>query len=376
VFLSVAEQSADLHGASLIRAIRDAAQGATFVGATGPKMVAEGCESVFDMTSHQAMLTGALGNAGRAYRMLNVCEQRFRVEHFDACVVIDSPMLHLPLAARAQQAGVPVLYYIAPQMWAWGRYRVCKLRHRVDRVACIMPFEEKFFREQGVDARFVGHPLADQFAEKHIDSRTVRAIRGRSDLIVALLPGSRKQVVSSVLLGQLEVARRIAAEVPGVSFGISVANDRVRGVVESMATGAGVDYALHDQDHSELIEAADLVLVASGTTTLEVASHYKPMIVMYQASRLMYHLIGRWMISTPYYSLPNILAGREVVPEFMPFFTSTEPIAARAIELLRSLEARQAMSTELAGVVRPLRDGNASANTAAMLIDMIRETGH
>lgn len=241
VFLSVAEQSADLHGASLIRAIREAAPGATFVGATGPKMVAQGCESVFDMTSHQAMLTGALGNAGRAYRMLNACERRLRFEHFDACVVIDSPMLHLPLAARAQQAGVPVLYYIAPQMWAWGKYRICKLRHRVERVACIMPFEEVFFREQGVDARFVGHPLADQFAEKHMDTRTVRAIRERADLIVVLLPGSRKQVVSSVLPGQLEVARQIATAVPGVSFGISVANDRVRGVIESMAANASVN---------------------------------------------------------------------------------------------------------------------------------------
>ena len=143
-----------------------------------------------------------------------------------------------------------------------------------------------------------------------------------------------------------------------------------------MAAKSGVNCRLYDQDHSELIEAADLVLVASGTTTLEVAFHHTPMIVMYQASRLFYHAIARWMISTPYYSLPNILAGREVVPEFMPFYTSTEPIAARAIELLRSPDARDAMSRELADVVRPLRDSNASANTAAMVLDMIDRAGH
>jgi lipid-A-disaccharide synthase len=368
-------------------------------------MVAEGCESVFDMTSHQAMLAGALGNAGRAYRMLDVCERRLRMEHFDACVVIDSPMLHMPLAGRSQQAGVPVLYYIAPQMWAWGKYRICKIRHRVDRLACIMPFEEAFFRDQGIDARFVGHPLADQFAAKTIDSEKVRAIRGRGDLTVALLPGSRKQVVSSVLPGQLEVAQRIVewsggnvqtSKSPnvqtgsgsrsgarsgfrsgsGFSFGVSVANDRVRGVIESMVANCGLNCRLYDNDHSELIEAADLVLVASGTTTLEVAFHHKPMIVMYQASRLFYHAIARWMVSTEHYSLPNILAGREVVPEFMPFYASTEPIAARAMGLLRSVETREAMSRDLAEVVRPLRDSNASANTAAMLLEMIERAGH
>ena len=379
VFLSVAEQSADLHAASLIRAIRARSPGATFVGACGPKMLAEQCEQVFDMTSHQAMLTGALGNAGRAYRMLAACERRLRMEHFDACVCIDSPVLHLPLAGRAQQAGVPVLYYIAPQMWAWGKYRIYKLRHRVDRVACIMPFEERFFRDQGIDARFVGHPLADQFARRSPDPEKVHAIRRRGDLIVALLPGSRKQVVSSVLPGQLDVARRIVSRgvgPGGVSFGISVANDRVSRLIEGQVASSRVPCDLYEEDHSELIEAADLVLVASGTTTLEVAFHHKPMIVMYQASRFFYHALARWMIATPYYSLPNILAGREVVPEFMPYYTSTEPIATRAIELLQSPQARRAMSQELAEVVRPLCESSASANTAAMLLDMIGREGH
>lgn len=347
-----------------------------FVGVAGPKMVEAGCERIFDMSRHAAMLLGVIKNAAQGIAMLNTCDRHLRGYPFAAAVVIDSPMLHLPLAAKAHAAGVPVLYYIAPQMWAWGKYRIHKLRNRTDRVAVIFPFEEEFFRNQGVNATYVGHPLAEQFAQMAIDRGSVAGIRQRGIPVVALLPGSRKHVVEAVLPGQLEVAERIASVIPGASFGVSVANPQVAPIVTSLVASCRVPVEPYPGRHSELIQAADLVLVASGTTALEVAFHERPMIVMYNSSRFFYHLIGRWMIDSRYLSLPNILAGREIVPEFMPYYTSTVAIADRAIELLRSDEARMKMVGELAKTVAPLRGTHATQRTAELLLELISYSHH
>ncbi len=303
--------------------------------------------------------------------MLQTADRHLRRYPFDAAIVIDSPILHLPLAGKAQAAGIPVLYYIAPQMWAWGAYRIHKLRNRVERAAVILPFEEKYFRDQGVNATFVGHPLAEHVTATRIDEDTTKQIRSRGTPVVALLPGSRKHVVEQNLPGQLETARSIWSAIPGAHFGVSVANAQVEPLITQIVRESGTSAIAYPGDHAELIRAADLVLVASGTSTLEVALHERPMIVVYKESRLLYHLIARWMIHTPFLSLPNILAGREIVPEFMPYYTSTKPIAERAIELLRSEAMRLKMVSELRAVVAPLREGNASKRTAELLLDMI-----
>jgi lipid-A-disaccharide synthase len=339
-------------------------------------MVEAGCERIFDMTSHSAMLLGALSVAGRAMAMLSTANHHLRMYPFDAAVVIDSPVLHLPVAYRALSVGVPVLYYIAPQTWAWGAGRVQKLRNWVDQVAVILPFEEEHLRSEGVNATYVGHPLGEQMAGVAIDQSVVDQIRSRGIPVVALLPGSRKHVVQEVLRGQLEAAEAIASAIPGTTFGVSIANEQVAPIVGTLLAESGVEARPYPGQHAELTRAADLVLVASGTTTLETAFHGRPMIVMYNASRVFYHLLGRWMIRTPYLSLPNILAGREIVPEFMPYYRSTAPIARRAIELLRSPEARRKMVEDLQAVVEPLRATRASERTAELLLDMIDRSPH
>lgn len=376
VFISGAEPSADLHGASLIRAVLAARPNVRFVGVAGPRMVGAGCDRIFDMTRHSAMLLGAIRSVRQGMAMLQTADRHLRRYPFAAAVVIDSPMLHLPLAGKAQAIGIPVLYYIAPQMWAWGVNRIHKLRNRTERVAVILPFEEKYFRDQGVDATFVGHPLVEHVAATAIDADKVEQIRGGGTPVVALLPGSRKHVVEQILPGQLEVAQSILSAVPEARFGISVANAQVEPLITQNVRESGTSAIPYPGDHAELIRAADLVLVASGTSTLEVALHDRPMIVMYNASRLFHHLIARWKIRTPFLSLPNILAGREIVPEFMPYYTSTKPIAERAIELLRSSPARQAMVEELRRVVEPMRGENASERTAEILLDMIDKSKH
>ncbi len=376
IFISAAEPSGDKHAAHLIEATRRLSPSVRFVGVAGPKMVAAGCKSIFDMTSHAAMLLGAAKSIGRAITMLSTSSRYLRRFPFDAAVAVDSPTVHLPLAGMAQEAGIPVLYYIAPQMWAWGKHRIYKLRHRVEQVAAILPFEEKFFRDQGIDATYVGHPLASQVAREQVNRDTVSTLRSKGSPFVALLPGSRKHVVEEVLQGQLEVAEGIARAIPSAAFGVSVAGRNVASIVHESANRAKCRVTVCEKSVGDLIESADLVLVASGTSALEVAFHRKPMIVMYNASRVFYHLFARWMIRTEYLSLPNILAQDDIVPEFMPYYNSTHPIIEKAVELLRSDEMRESVSQALSALVDPMRNRDASMETAELLLGMINRRRH
>lgn len=336
-------------------------------------MVEAGCESIFDMSRHSAMLLDAIGAVGKAIAMFQACGRELRSRAFDAAVVIDSPTLHLPLSLRLKAAGIPVLYYIAPQLWAWGRYRIHRVREWTDKVACILPFEEEFFRHEGVDAEFVGHPLTDALAARGINQHVVDGFRRSGSPFVALLPGSRRAVVERMLPDQLEVARLIAREIPGAAFGVSVANAQVEPIVRAAISRARLNVAVHDDEPGELIQAADVVLVTSGTTTLEVAYHGKPLVVMYRASALFYHGLARWMIHTPHLSLPNILAGRRIVPEFMPVYRSVVPIAAEVLALLRDEPRRLRMTDDLARIVAPLRETSASEKTAELLQGLVKK---
>ncbi|MCO6438884.1 MAG: lipid-A-disaccharide synthase [Phycisphaerae bacterium] len=371
VFISAAEPSADQHAASLIRAVHRADPAVQFAGVAGPKMRDAGCETIFDITGHSAMLLGAVRLVGRAVTYYRRCRERFQSDPPDAVVVVDSPALHLRLARMARRLDLPVLYYIAPQLWAWGSRRISKLRRDVDELAVILPFEEAYFRERGVRATYVGHPLAEQHRERSVDSSIVARLRKDARTFVALLPGSRRHVVKEVLSGQIEVAKAISRQLPGASFGVSVASDGLAEMISRAAEGTGIRVVMERKHYAELLEAADLVLVASGTASLEVAMRGKPMIVMYNASRMMYHLVGRWMVRTPHLSLPNILAGRRIVPEFMPYYRSTDPISAAALELLTNDEVRSRTVEDLRVITEPLRGTDASSRTTGILMQMI-----
>lgn len=374
VFISAAEHSADLHAAELIRATHAADPEVRFIGIAGPRMRAAGCECLFDMTRHSAMLLGAIGAAGNAMKMLAIAERTLRMHPFSAVVVLDSPTLHLPLAGRAHAAGLPVLYYIAPQLWAWGANRIYKMRHRVTKTAVILPFEEKFFRDQGVDATWVGHPLADKFRDLQIDEQAADRLRDARRPLVALLPGSRKHVVEALVGDQLAIAARLRQRDINARFAVSVASPEVAPIIDAAVGRSAIEIEKVPGDHAALLSAADLAIVASGTTTLEVAFHNVPMVVMYQASKLFYNAIGRWIIKTPHLSLPNILAQSRIVPEFMPYYESIDPIVESAAALLREEDRREKMRHELERVVAPLREKPASANAARMLLDII--AGH
>jgi lipid-A-disaccharide synthase len=339
-------------------------------------MAAAGCEAICDLTSHSAMLLGVWGVAGRAIKAWRRTTDEFCRHAYDAAVVIDSPMLNLPIALRARSRAIPVLYYIAPQLWAWGAWRMHKLRAWTDRLAVVLPFEERYFRDLGIEARYVGHPLFDALDQRVVHHEFVEQIRASGNPVLAILPGSRKHVVEEVLPGQLEVAAAVRRRFPGVHVGVSVARSELAGRIRELIDRSGVAAKAYHDQNGELLSAADLTLVASGTATLEVAHYRSPMIVMYNGSRLMYHLMGRWLVRTKYFSLINILAERELVPEFMPYYRSTTPIVCCAIELLSSPERRAQMRRETADLLSNVSAPGASARAADMLLEMIDRSAH
>lgn len=373
IFISVAEQSADEHAAGLIKAFLTRHPNAVFHGLAGPAMQAVGCGCLHDMTTKSAMATAALARVPEALRTMKRLKAHLATTHYDAAVVVDSPALNLTVAKICRKRGLPVLYYIAPQTWAWGWrwFRNRRLRQRVNRVACIWPFEEPHFRKDGIHATYVGHPSFDRLTTLKIDESRVAALRGNSAPVITILPGSREHVIREVFPGQLEVAKAIATTHRKARFLVAAAGESARELINAIAaqvrSKTTFDLIGGDEDRAAAIRAADLVLTASGTVTLEVMYHATPMIVMYNTARLPYQLLGRWLITTPYFSLPNIVAGRKIVPEFMPFYRSTDPIIAQATEWLATPATLQRVRRDLQETIAPLCKPGAADNTAREL---------
>jgi lipid-A-disaccharide synthase len=378
IFISVAEASADLHAAAFLRAAAETLPGCRFYGLTGPRMRAAGAETLYDFTAHAAMLSGVLSVVGHARRALRLIEQSWRAAPPAAVVLIDSPELHLRLARRARQMGVPVLYYIAPQTWAARAYRNRRIARDVDRLACILPFEEAYFRGVGIAAEFVGHPLFESLRRQNADENTMRVLRAGDGPLIALLPGSRRHVIDTMLPRQLEVIGHLrqAGVTPRVAISC-VDREQQPGIDEHLRR-AGVAARVVVGDNASLLSAAELVLVTSGTATLEVAYYRKPMIVMYDAGRLLrwpYRLLGRLVLATPHLSLVNILAGARVVPEFMPFVPDVRPVARTTRALLHDARWRALMVRQLHELVQPLVDAQPSRRVCEWLAELLGRTG-
>lgn len=383
IFISVAEQSADEHAAALVRAFLERSPHTRFAGLAGPALRAAGCETFHDMTTAAAMALAAVRRLPEALRLLHRLKAYLAQQRFDAAVLVDSPALNLPVARLCRRRGIPVFYYVAPQTWAWGAWRNPRIRRRVDRLACVWPFEEYYFRSRGITAAYVGHPTIERLLALEIDETRVSERRAGPSPLIAILPGSREHVVREVLPGQLEVAAAVKLRFRRARFVIVPANEGIRRVIQPWVNKSPIEPAIEvlsasaDRaavERAEAIRAADIVLVASGTATLEVAFHGTPMLVMYNANRWLYRLLGRWLISSEFLSIPNIIAGRQIVPEYMPYYRTTDPIIATAVEWLSTPATLQRIRRELGEVIGPIAKPGAAANAAAELSAMLAET--
>ena len=369
IFISAAEPSADAHCAGLITALKESGYDIEFVGVGGPKMAEAGCE-LLEVTSGKAvMIYKAFGHVVHFYRLIKRIKRYLTGNLIELVVVCDSPAFNFHIAKAAKKAGIKTIFYVAPQLWAWGRWRIGKLRKNCDKLCCILPFEQEWFGTRGVDTVFVGNPLLDKLdidsakAKKYVDFKPERAK-------IALMPGSRAAEIDSLWLPMQQIALKLKSKYPDTEFvTVAVDSDRRKILKARQIPGFECHYSIDSVHHTA--SAVDFSIIASGSATLEVAAVGCPMVIMYQSSRILWRLAGRFIVRTKYLSLVNILAGRELVPEFMPYFSSIEPIVER-IELLIEDKSKLAqVSDSLIRLVEPLAGREARRQVAKIAVEML-----
>jgi lipid-A-disaccharide synthase len=377
-FLTAAEHSGDSLGAALIPALRARHPDAFFVGIGGEKMAAAGCRILANPTAHSAMLLGAASQAFYWIRQLRELKREFARYRPDVVIPIDSPAINLRIARLAKDMQFPVCFYVAPQLWAWAEWRMKKVRAAVDTLCCVLPFEEAYFKQHDIHAVYVGHPMFDTPSNlPQTDPKKLDPPLPIESPKVALLPGSRKAEIAGNLPAMLATLSEIKGRFPNVSFVAAAPSEERAWQIRHHLRHVNTPVEIRVNATDAVIRWADLVMTVSGTATLQVAKHAKPMIVMYALARYKWHLAGRWLVKTPYMSLVNILANRELVPEFMPFYGSPLPIAREAVELLSRPELRDSMTRGLIALTTPLHpaQGHTAAERVAEEVDRLMAAG-
>jgi lipid-A-disaccharide synthase len=373
IFISAAEPSADAHCAALIIALKQSAYNIEFVGVGGPKMAAAGCNLLETTTARAAMIYNAFGHIGFFYKLIRRISRFLESNKIDLVIVCDSPAFNFHIAKAAKKAGSKTLFYVAPQLWSWAGWRIRKLRKYCDKLCCILPFEQDWFSQRGVDTTFVGNPILDEltpplslYRKNYINFNTENAH-------FAILPGSRAAEINTLWLPMQQLALRLKQKYPNAAFTtVAVDADRQETLKSTQIPGFQCKYAIGSV--SETARAADFAIVASGSATLQVAAVGCPMVIMYQSNKILWHLLGRWLLTTKYLSLVNILANKEkeLVPEFMPYFSSIKPILA-AIELLLEDRGKLAQTSDtLIHLAEPLVQKKACNEVAGIAAEMLR----
>lgn len=371
VLIVAGEASGDLHGAKIIRAARDIDPGLCFFGMGGSRMAEAGCEIQIDMRELAVMglveVATRLPAIRRAFKSLKACLTG--ASRPALLVLIDYPGFNLRLARAARQAGVPVLYYICPKIWASRPGRIRQIVRDVDRLATIFPFEAELFSGQPLKVDYVGNPLLDEY-HPPLPRRDVLQKHGLDPLrpVVGLFPGSRGSEIKYILPTILETAQRLQVHKPELQFLVPVASNLVEVDLESALNQQNVAATLVRDDIYDVSAACDVILSVSGTVTLQIALAGTPMAILYKASPLTY-AIGKRLVRIPLVGLPNIVAGREVVKEFIQDAATPSALLA---ELLRLLED-EVYSEQLRHDLLEVRSRLGSSGCAEKVVGIIQE---
>lgn len=382
------EESGDQLGADLIVALRRRYPQARFIGIGGTRMQREGFESWYDM--HELSLFGfseVIRHLPRLLRLRKALVARLLELKPDVVVGIDAPDFNLGVEQRLKQAGLLTVHYVSPSVWAWREKRAEKIGRSASRVLCLFPMEPAIYAKHGIDARFVGHPLADRFAlvSDRVGAREVLQLPQQAP-VLAVLPGSRLSELSRLGQPFIEAASRVAAAIPGLRVIIPAANARVRAKLDALLAHAPHDETrplLLDGHAHEAMLAADVVLLASGTATLEAMLAKRPMVVGYRVAPMSYRIARALkMLKTDIYSLPNILArasgidigGGLLVPELMQDDCTADKLAAATLALFKDSERRGAVVAAFEQLHQALRGGlddHAGDRAAAAIAELI-----
>jgi lipid-A-disaccharide synthase len=381
IFISAGEPSGDLHAANLIHSLRKVFPDAEFTGFGGTHMKQAGANLLYPLVDLAVMwFLNVFLNLVTFIRLLFKADRFFRDERPDAVVVVDYPGFHWWIARRAKARGIPVIYFVPPQIWAWAGWRIKKVKKYVDLVLCSLPFEPDWYRARGFEnAVYVGHPYFDELKDRPLDASFLANQRARSGELISILPGSRTQEVSRNLPDMVRAAIKLASERPGVHFGIACLHERHRDlaqeIVASVIAKAGATPGLEIEIHAgrtpELIRLARAAWAVSGSVGLELLVETLPTVVLYKIRRFDLW-VASFFIKARYISLVNLLAESEVFPEYLTWRDSSDDLVRWALLWLDNPaardEARTALATLRYHVARP-GASDRSAQRIARLLD-------
>ncbi len=375
VGLLAGEASGDTLGADLIQALRRLAPNTKFFGVAGPKMQAAGCECWEPAESLAVMgLFEVLRELPRLAKLLGRIKRMFLAERPDVFIGIDAPDTNLRVARRLHAAGIPTVQYVSPQVWAWRQGRSRSIRESVDLVLCLLPFETRFYAAHGIRAEFVGHPLADAIPEipdRESARRVLKIDNGAS--VVALLPGSRRGEVARLAADFAATARWLAGQRPALKFVAPMASAATRQIFSRVLKrdAPSVEVQLIEAQATTALSAANVVLVASGTASLEAALCKRPMVVVYRLGALTAWMLTRFnLVKSKFFAQPNLLADRRVVGEYFQDQIVPESIGAELLMWLDDTERRTALEHEFARIHAELRRG-AGSRAAQAILDLL-----
>ena len=372
IFFSAGEPSGDLHGANLIKVLRQLDADVHCVGFGGERMQAAGCQLLYPLSRLAVMwFLRVLAHAPVFLRLVSKADRFFRHHRPDAVVLIDYPGFNWWLARRAHFHGIPVFYFVPPQLWGWAGWRVGKMRRWVDNVLCTLPFEETWYRARGVRAHYIGHPYFDELPRQRLDAAFLAAQRARSEKIIALLPGSRGQEITRNLSTLVRAATQIHAGHHDVRFLVACFNASQRQRVEEYVRGRSLPYIeTHVGRTPEIIHLAHSCIAVSGSVALELLYHGKPAVILYRIRRLDLFLC-RLFKTSDYISLVNLLAGRELYPEFLTDRCEAEAISRHILRWLSDRGMYDRVREDLQALRARVAQAGACERAARRIVEVV-----
>lgn len=365
IFISAGDPSGDIHAAKLMKEIRRRVNNVQFVGIGGSEMTKEGLSSLIPISDISVLGFWEVAKKFNKFiALLNRCKAILQSQHIDLFLPIDYPGLNLKLAEEAKRLSIPVIYYIAPQLWAWGKNRTGKIREFVDKLLVVFPFEEEFFKADGIDASYVGNPLLD-IPELKANFKS----REQREDIVALFPGSREQEVIKHLDILVKTAEILHNSFPNFQFAIAKSSNIKTEIYREKINNH--KYLYLSEDNRELMLNAKVGIIKSGTSNLEACISGLPFSLIYKTSPLTY-FIGKRKINMPYLSIVNILANKNIVKEFIQKQANPTELALSSAELINSKEMYNSMQNEFQKIKEVLGNKSATETVASIILNAIK----